>query len=248
MDIIVCIRRVTQEQEPRQSKINPPDRNALEEALKLKERFSGKVIVLTMDAPVANGALEEALAVGADEGILICDNSCSGADTLATAYTLTCGVRSIGHFDLILCGNESTAGATGQVGPQLAEFLELPHVTHARQMDVSDEKSALVERALEYGYMKVDIQLPAVIAVVRGINRPRLPTVTGIMEAAEKEVKVWRADDIGAESHNIGLEGSPTCTLGEIERRYERGREIFTGPPEESVKKAVTKLKELGVI
>jgi len=248
VDIAVCIRRVTQEQEPRQSKINPPDRNALEEALKLKERFSGKVIVLTMDAPVASGALEEALAVGADEVVLICDESCSGADTLATAYTLACGIRSISHFDLILCGNESMTGATGQVGPQLAEFLELPHVTYARKIEVIDEQRALVERALEYGYMKVDVQLPAVIAVVREINRPRLPTVTGIMEAAEKEVKVLRVEDIGAESHSIGLAGSPTCMLGQIEKRFERRREIFSGPPEESVKKAVAKLKELGVI
>lgn len=248
MDIIVCIKRIRQEPQSQRSIINPQDRNALEEALTLKEKFSGKVIALTMGSPPARRALEEALAIGADEAVFLCDSSFTGADTLATAYTLFYGIRDLGHFDLILCGNESMTGATGHVGPQLAELLQIPHVTYARKIQAIDEKRLLVERALEYGFMKVEVELPAVIAVVTGINSPRLPTVSGIMAAADKEVKIWSAKDIGAEPQNVGLEGSPTCALRQVEKRFQRRKEILAGPAEEVVGKAVERLKELGVL
>lgn len=248
MDVIVCIRRITQEPEPGQSILNPLDRNALEEALRLKERLSGKVTALTMDAPPARRALEEAITMGADETMFLCDNVFAKADSLATAYALSYGIRSLGHFDLILCGNESLAGATGQVGPQLAELLGVPHVTSVRKMESINENRFLVERALEHGCMKVEVDLPAVLAVVKEINSPRLPTVWGIMSAAEKEIKICTAKEIGAELQNIGVRGSPSCALREFKKTFDRRKEILSGPPEKAVKKAVERLIELGAI
>ncbi len=248
MDIIVCIRRITQEPQPGQSILNPLDRNALEEALRLKEKLSGKVTALTMDAPPGRRALEEAIAMGADETMFLCDNAFAKADSLATAYALSYGIRSLGHFDLILCGNESLAGATGQVGPQLAEILGIPHVTSVRKIDILKGNRSLVERALEHGYMRVEVELPAVLSVVKEINSPRLPTVWGIMAAAEKEIKICTANEIGAEPQNIGVKGSPSCALREFKKSFDRRKEILSGPPEEVVRKAVDRLVELGAI
>ena len=248
MDIIVCIRRITQEPEPGLSILNPLDRNALEEGLRLKEKLSGKVTALTMDAPPAQRALEEAIAMGADDTMFLCDNAFAKADSLATAYALSYGIHSLGHFDLILCGNESLAGATGQVGPQLAEILGIPHVTSVTKIDSITENRFIIQRALEHGYMKVEVELPAVLAVVREINSPRLPTVWGIMAASEKEIKVCTAKEIGAELHNIGVKGSPSCALRELRKTSDRRKEILTGSPREAVKKAVERLIELGAI
>lgn len=248
MEIIVCIRRMIPEPQLGQSIINPLDRNALEEGLKLKEKLSGKVVVLTMDASPAGRALEEALAMGADEALFLCDRRYSGADTLATANALSYGIRHLGVFDLILCGNESTAGATGHVGPQLAELLGLPHITYVRKIEVIGDRRFLVERALEHGYMRAEVELPAVLAVVREINYPRFPTVSGIMAAAEKEVKVWDAEEIGADPQNIGVGGSCTCLVRQFKRQFQRRREVLQGPPEEVVGKAVERLDELGAI
>jgi electron transfer flavoprotein beta subunit len=248
VDIIVCIKRVRLNPEASKSIINPLDKAALEEGLRLKERFSGRVVVLTMGSPPARRALEEALAIGADEAVFLCDDSFDGADTLATAYALFYGIRRLPRFDLILCGNESTTGATGHVGPELAELLGIPHVSYARKLDSSDGKRITVERVFEDGYIKVEIELPALVAVLRGINQPRLPTVAGIMEAAGKKIEVWSAKDISADPERVGLEGSPTRALREVPKTFERKKEIITGPAEEAVKKAVARLKELGVL
>jgi electron transfer flavoprotein beta subunit len=248
MDIIVCIRRITQEPQPGQSMLNPLDRNALEEALRLKERLSGKVTALTMDAPPGRRALEEAVAMGAGETMFLCDNAFARADSLATAYALSYGIRSLGHFDLVLCGNESLAGATGQVGPQLAEILGIPHVTSVRKIESTSGNRFLIERALEHGYMKVEVELPAVLSVVKEINSPRLATVWGIMAAAEKEINICTANEIGAEPQNIGAQGSPSCALREFKKTFDRRKEILSGPPEEVVRKAVDRLVELGAI
>ncbi len=248
MDIVVCIRRITQEPQPGQSILNPLDRNALEEALRLKEKLSGKVTALTMDAPPGRRALEEAVAMGADETMFLCDNAFARADSLATAYALSYGIRSQGHFDLILCGNESLAGATGQVGPQLAELLGISHVTFVRKIESINGNRFLIERALEHGYMRVEVELPAVLSVVKEINTPRLATVWGIMAAAEKEVKICTANEIAAEPQNIGVKGSPSCALREFKKTFDRRKEILSGPPEEVVRKAVDRLVELGAI
>ena len=186
--------------------------------------------------------------MGADEAVFLCDSAFSGADTLATAHALFYGIGALGRFDLVLCGNESMTGGTGHVGPQLAELLEVPHVTHVRRVEVVDQDRLLVDRALEQGYVRLEVGLPAVLAVVKEVNTPRLPTVSGIMAAAEKDIRVLSAKDVGADSQRIGVEGSPTRELRQVESRSERKKEVLSGPPEEAVRKAVERLKELRAI
>lgn len=238
--------RITREGVP--AVVNPLDRNALEEALKNKESFSGRVTVISMGPPQAQSAIEEALATGADRGILLCDRAFGGADSLATAYALFYAVKKMGHFDLIYCGNETVDSGTSQVGPQLAELLNIPQVSGVQEVKFVDEKTLEVKRILEHGYLKARLKLPALLAVTKDINTPRLPTVMGIMEVAQKELKVWGANDVDALPENIGLKGSPTCTAGVCESKVERQREILDGNPDDVAKKAVQKLKDCAVI
>ena len=260
-NIIVCIKQVPHPEyfsqislDPTQHRItregipaivNPLDSNALEEGLRIRERLSGKVTVISMGPPQARDAVEEALAIGADDAILLCDQAFSGADTLATAYTLASSIQKRGHFDLILCGNETIDSATGQVGPQLAELLDIPHVSFVNQVAFEQGRSLIVKRALEQGYMKVRVKLPALLSVTKEINQPRLPTVWGIMEARSKEIKVWGAADIKAVPDTIGLAGSPTQVTEIFKLDIKRKSEIYQGSPPEIARKAVSRLQEL---
>jgi len=228
--------------------INPLDRNALEEALRAKEKFSGKVTAISMGPPQARKAVEEALAVGADRGILLCDTAFAGADTLATAAALFYAVRKLGEFNIIFCGNETVDSGTAQVGPQLAELLNIPQVSGVREVSYTSDKTLEVKRVLEHGYMRVRLKLPALLSVTKDINQPRLPRVQGIMEVARKQVITWTARDIGAPQEHIGLKGSPTCAVGVYESKSGRRREITQGSTEEKARRAVTRLRELGAI
>jgi electron transfer flavoprotein beta subunit len=228
--------------------INPLDRNALEEAVRARERFSGKVTVISMGPPQARKALEEALAAGADRGILLCDTAFAGADTLATATTLFYAVRKLGRFDLIFCGNETVDSGTAQVGPQLAELLDIPQVSGVREVSYTGDKTLEVKRVLEHGYMRARVRLPVLLCVTKEINKPRLPTVQSIMEVARREVITWTARDIEAPPEHVGLKGSPTCAVGVCESKSGRRREMMQGSTEEKVRRAVTRLRELGAI
>ncbi len=264
MDIIVCIKQVpnpeqfskirmdpergTINREGIPAVINPLDRHALEEALRIREQFSGKVTAISMGPPQAKETLEEALAMGVDDAILLCDRAFAGADTLATAYALFGAIKKLGKFALILRGNESADGATGQVGPQVAELLGIPHVTYVNKVELVDGESLIATRTIERGYLKVKARLPALLAVVREINQFRLPTVLEIIEAARKEIKVWNAKDIEAKTETIGLDGSPTRVTGGFELKSKRKGDILEGSPEVMARKAVEKLRALGAI
>jgi len=230
------------------SVMNPLDKNAVEEALRIREKFSGKVTAISMGPPQAKEVLEEAYAMGVDEGVLLCDSTFAGADTLATAYTLAQAIQKLGRFDLILCGNESIDGATGQVGPQLAEFLGIPHITYVTRLEFQGEREALATREIEYGYLKVKFRLPAAVTVLKSINQYRLPTVMDIMQAAGKEVKTWNCEETGGEKTCLGLEGSPTRVAGLVALQTKRKREILKGSEEEIARMAVKRLHEYGVI
>jgi electron transfer flavoprotein beta subunit len=228
--------------------INSLDKNAIEEGLRLREKFSGKVTVISMGPPQAKDALEEALAMGVDNAILLCDRAFAGADTLATAYSLAYCIKKSGQFDLVLCGNSTVDSGTGQVGPQLAELLNIAHASFVKQVVFEQKRSLIVTRALERGYMKLRVKLPALLSVVKEINQPRLPTIWGILEAKNKEITVWGAADVGAIAENIGLSGSPTQVIGVCKSEIRRENEIFEGPPEEIVKKALARLSKLQAI
>jgi electron transfer flavoprotein beta subunit len=192
--------------------INPFDTYAIEEALRLREKFGGKVTVMTMGPPQALSALKEAVAMGADEAILLSDQAFAGADTWATAYTLAGAIRKIGSFDLIFCGRQAIDGDTGQVGPGVATQLQINQLTYVCRVSSVDfdKKQIEVERLVEEGKEVVQSVLPCLITVVKDINQPRYPTILGIRRSQKIQIPVWTANDLEVKPDYIGLNGSPT--------------------------------------
>ncbi|RLG52352.1 MAG: electron transfer flavoprotein subunit beta [Thermoproteota archaeon] len=215
--------------------INPLDKHALEEALRIREQHGGRVTVVSMGPLQAEDACKEALAMGADRAVLITDRRLAGSDTLATALALSKAIRRIGGFDLVLCGAETVDGSTGQVPPQLAEFLGVPHVTRVFSLALKG-REAEAKAALEYGYRRVLLRLPAVVSVIREINEPRIPSVSGILRAHQIPVEKWTIEDIGLSEDEAGIKGSPTIVSDVYEIEVRRKREVFQGPPEEAAR------------
>lgn len=191
--------------------LNPFDAFAVEEAIRQKERYGAAVTVLSMGIPAAAVILKEAMAMGADEGVLLSDKKFAGADTLATAYTLMHGVRSLGKIDLILCGKQATDGDTAQVPPILAYNLGFSCLTDVCEiMEISD-KVVLCRRMSDDGYAIWEAKLPALISVTKEINVPRLPSLRGLRYSYSQAIRMLTASDIsGLDERKIGLSGSPT--------------------------------------
>ncbi|MFC1946224.1 electron transfer flavoprotein subunit beta [Chloroflexota bacterium] len=228
--------------------VNPEDKHALEAALALKEQHGGKVIVLTMGPPQADEALRECIAMGADEAILLTDRAFSGADTWATSYTLGQALKKIGDYDLILCGREALDGNTAQVGPQIAEFLEIPQVTYVQAVEVNGN-TLKVKRAMADGYEVIEAELPALLTVTKDVNVPRTPPIDAIMSAYSADIVTWTSEDIEVEKEMIGLKGSPT----RIRKAYTpelKGRktEMLDGAGDEAVAALLARLIERQVI
>ena len=257
MDIVVCIKQVpetseigwdpstgTLMREGVPSILNRNDKNALEAALRLREQHGGLITALSMGPAQADEALREALSMGIDQAILLCDSVFAGADTLSTAYALSLAINKIMRFDLMLCGKESSDGMTAQVGPQIAEFLDLPQLTGATEIAI-ENKSVRIKQKLEYGFRVVETFLPAVITVERGINQPRIPTMDSIMEAyRDREVQVWGAGDLGGDSARYGLKGSPTQSRNVYAKQVKKGKVTFLdGEPDEVAVKLIDALK-----
>lgn len=192
--------------------MNPFDEYAVEEALLLREKHGGEVHVITMGPPQAVDVLKQALAMGADKAYLVSDQAFAGADTLATAYTLALTIRSLGKFDLVICGKQAIDGDTAQVGPGIATRLGIPQLTYifkVRSVDPQGKK-IVVERLLEHGRETLESSLPALMTVVKDINKPRPVSLMGIRKASRAEIPVLTARAIGADENRIGLKGSPT--------------------------------------
>ncbi len=195
--------------------INPDDMNAVEAALQLKDANGCKVIVVTMGPPPAEGMLREIIAMGADEGILISGREFGGSDTFATSQIIAAAIDTIGldSDDIVFCGRQAIDGDTAQVGPQIAEKLELPQVSYAAEITKTDD-GILVKRMLEDGYMMVKVQTPCLVTCIKELNKPRYMTVRGIEECFDKPLRVL--DYPALENHpmidrtTIGLKGSPT--------------------------------------
>lgn len=222
MDIVVCIKQVPDTTEVKidpqtntmirqgvPSIVNPFDKNALEAALQLKEKYGGKVTAISMGPPQAKDALKECLAMGADEAVLLSDRAFGGADTLATSRAIAAGIEKIEHYDLIICGKQAIDGDTAQVGPEVAEHLGLPQVTYVAKIEVI-EGGLRLEREHEDGYEVVEAPLPVLLTVVKSINEPRYPTVRGTMRANQREIPIWTAADLDIDPACIGIKGSPT--------------------------------------
>jgi len=261
MDIIVCIKQVpetadvdwdpetgTLRREGAPGVLNPTDKNALEAALQLKERHGGVITAVSMGPPQAEEALREALSMGVDRGMLLSDRRFAGADTWATSYTLSLGVKKISTFDLILCGKESADGMTAHVGPQLAEFLNLPQLTCATAIDIRDH-FVEIRQKVEGGYRILRTPLPALITVEREINQPRIPPVDQIMEAFHKEVLRWDGEELGGEDGHFGLKGSPTQTRKVYTKKMKKGKvQLLEGEAPQKVRQLVQILKQKDLI
>lgn len=228
--------------------INPEDKNALEAALSLKEKYEGEVIVISMGPPQADEALREALAMGADRAILLTDRAFAGADTMATAYSLGSTVKKIGEYDLILCGRQAIDGDTAQVGPQLAEFLKVPQITYVSELNIEENKVVAIQE-LEDKRVRWEASLPALLTITSEANKPRYPSAYGIMDAyREKEVETWEKKHLDIDEERIGLEGSPTSVKRIFSPEPKGKGEIIKEEPKESAEILFNRLRAKNII
>jgi electron transfer flavoprotein alpha/beta subunit len=190
--------------------INPLDLYAIEIALRLKEQHGGEVITISMGPPKAVSALREAVAMGCDSGVLISDKAFAGSDTWSTGYVLAAAIKRIGDCDLVICGERATDGDTGQVGPEMAAFLDLPVATYIGKVESADSETARLHRLVEDGYEVLEVQLPAVLTVVKEVGDPRLPTLRGKQRARKVEIPSWGPNELEVDRELLGLKGSPT--------------------------------------
>ncbi|MFR8519474.1 MAG: electron transfer flavoprotein subunit beta, partial [Emergencia timonensis] len=223
MKIVVCVKQVPDTTEIKINPetgtlirdgvpaiLNPDDAIALEQALQIKDENPGTAVtVVTMGPPQAQEMLEECMAMGADDAVLLSDRALGGSDTWATSNAIAAGIKKIGEYDIIFAGRQAIDGDTAQVGPQIAEKLGIPQVTYVKNFELQDQ-SAVVERSLEDGYEKLKVKLPCVLTAIKELNVPRYMSVRGILRAAKTEVKVWNAADIGVDVETVGLKASPT--------------------------------------
>jgi electron transfer flavoprotein beta subunit len=225
-----------------EAEVNPFDMYAIEEGIRLKERWGGSVLALSMGPPPAERALRESLALGCDDAVLLSDRKFAGADTLATSYTLSRAIQRIRSFDLIICGHKTTDGDTGQVGPGLAQWLGVPHVSYVRKIVKVTEDAITVERTLENVYEELEIPLPCLITVTKEINEPRLPSFRRKMETRKMTIPVWTAEDLG-EDDRYGLGGSPTRVVKVFHPPPRPGGEMISGDPSTQAATLIRKLR-----
>lgn len=223
MKIVVCVKQVPNTNEIKinpetgtlirdgvESILNHDDANALEQALRIKDEDKDtKVTVITMGPPQAKEMLQECIAMGADEAILLSDRALGGSDTWATSNAIAAGIRKIGDYDLIFAGRQAIDGDTAQVGPQIAEKLGLAQVTYVKEFRM-EGKDIYVKRALEDGYEELKVKMPCVLTAIKDLNTPRYMSIRGILKGAKEEIKVWGAEEIGVDKSTVGLKASPT--------------------------------------
>ena len=260
VNIIVLVKQVLQTSELKVDKttktlviqgvpqvISETDKNAVEEAVRIKEKHGGKITAISMGGTQAKEALREALAMGADEACLLADPLFEGSDAHATANVLAAAVTRIVDYDLILCGAYSEDLFAFQVGPRLAEICNLPQITYATKVTLEGSK-VTVERDLESERQTVESKLPCLISVAREINDPRLPTLMAIMAASKKPTNVWTSTDLNLSSKELGHLG----VLNEIVRSSisvgERKRIMLEGDIKETAPKLVRALLQEGVL
>ncbi|MFW6147178.1 MAG: electron transfer flavoprotein subunit beta/FixA family protein [Thermodesulfobacteriota bacterium] len=262
MDIVVCIKYVpetadiswdhatgTLRREAASGMLNHNDKHAIEAALQLREAHGGSITAVSMGPPQAEDALREALSMDVDTGVLISDPALAGADTLSTAYVLSLALKKMAGFDLIICGKETSDGMTGQVGPQIAEFLGIPQLTYATEISIRN-RMVRAKQKLEAFMRTLEAPLPALITVEKELNRPRIPSMDRIMEAyREKEITLWSAKDLLGTRERFGLKGSPTQIKSVYTKELKRGTAtILEGEPDELAGKLINILKLKGLL
>lgn len=228
-----------------ESIVNPFDLYAIEEALRLVEKYGGSVTAFTMGPPQAEAVLREVVSMGVDEVYLVSDRKFAGADTWATSLTLAQSAKKIGNFDLILFGQQAIDGDTAQVGPGVAAHLKIPQTTFVRKIEEIENNTAIVQRLMEDGHDRISLPLPAIITVVKEINEPRLPSLRGKRKARKVEIKNLSAADLDLEEENIGLNGSPTQVIKIFSPEITSNGEIHTVDAEEAVQLLFEKINQL---
>lgn len=208
--------------------MNPDDRAGLEEALKIKDQNGAHVTVLTMGPPQADQMLREALAMGADDAILVTDAKFAGADTWATSSTIAGALKKL-DFDLIIAGRQAIDGDTAQVGPQTAEKLNIPHITYIEQVMEVTANDITVHRQYEDGYHVIKSKLPVLLTALTEMNNPRYMSVNGIVNAYEKEIRKMTLADIDVDIKDMGLKGSPTKVRRTFTKEATAKAELFEG-------------------
>lgn len=259
MNITVCIKQVpgsnkvevdpitgVLKRDGADSKMNPYDLYALETALKLKEENGGKVTVITMGPPSAEEVLREAFSMGADEGYLLTDRKFAGADVLATAYTLSQGIRIAGDFDIIICGKQTTDGDTAQVGPEMSEYLDIPCIANVIAIDNVRARGIAVTMDMQTAIERSFVTFPCLISVDKGIYQPRLPSYVKKKASADREIKrITFSDLVDRDEKKYGLNGSPTQVQRIFPPAVNDKREMLRGDAQTVGGSIAEKLKEL---
>lgn len=274
MHILTCIKQTpateniqidpetgTLKREGMAAAINPFDEYAIEEAVRIKERVGGdsKVSVLTMGPPQAENALRDAISRGADQAFHICGREFAGADTWATSYSLFKAIEKISKdytpVDLVVCGKQTNDGDTGHIGPGIAAWLDWPNVAYVRKVEDVKSNGAgqggtiTVHRMMEDGVDVLEMELPAVIAVIKEINEPRVPSLKGKMAAKKAQIPLWNAAALEANPDCVGLKGSPTIVARSFRPTIKTGGERIQGKTaEEKARALVQKLREANII
>ena len=259
MKIVVCIKQVpdtkggvkfnpdgTLDRSAMLAIMNPDDKAGLEAALRLKDQYGAEVTVVTMGLPKAEEVLREAMAMGADNGVLVTDRVLGGADTWATSQTIAGALRNL-DYDLIITGRQAIDGDTAQVGPQISEHLGLPVISYAQNIrEVNEaEKYIVVERQYDDRYHVVKAQLPCLLTALAELNEPRYMTPGGIFDAYDAEVTVWGRKDLkDVEDSNLGLAGSPTKIAKASDKVRKGAGEKITLDTEEAVSYLLGKMTE----
>ena len=259
MEILVCIKQVpgtskievdpitgVLKRDGVDSKMNPYDLFAIETALRIKEQKGGTIKVISMGPPQAKDVIKEAFMMGADEGVLVSDRKFAGADVLATAYTISQGVLKMGKFDLILCGKQTTDGDTAQVGPEMAEYLEIPHIANVLKIVELKDKSVVVEMDMPNTLEIAEIQFPCLLTVEKDIFQPRLPSYRKKVSTKDREIKIITLKDFeDQDEKRYGLTGSPTQVERIFPPSVNNDRETWTGTGSQLSFKMSEKLKQL---
>ena len=261
MKIIVLVKQVPDSTEIRVDKvtgtliragvpsiINPDDLAGVEAALQLKEKYGATVTIISMGPPQATGMLKELYARGVDECILITDRKFAGADTCATSSTLAAALNKTG-YDLIIAGRQAIDGDTAQVGPQIAEQLDLPQITYVEHVDYDGKKTLTVMRNVEEGHETLEVDTPCMLTFLASAYEPRYMNVPDIMTAFDKEITTLTADSFPVEEERLGLKGSPT----RVKKSFTKGAKAMGTlyeelTPEEAADLIIEKLKEKFII
>jgi len=260
MDIIVCIKQVVAGDRVKIdpstyslvrsaeiSYINPFDLFALEMAVQLKKEHSGSITAVTMGPKISEEVLWEALTLGADRAVLLSDPRFSASDTLATSYVLGMGIRKIGKFDLIFCGMRTTDGDTGQVGPQLAEELDLPHVSAVEKLE-KEKGSFRVERVSD-GFREIIEVLPPALLTIASKTAVRLPSLIDIQDTfTRNSIECWNLEDLNADPKKVGRPGSGTWVEGLTPTAQKKSCVFIEGDTRQQAKILLSKLIEKNLL